>query len=141
MSFAEIEEIMGASLPHSARTQRAWWSNRKKGGLQAGAWLGAGYYVMDLDLENERVIFGHPMYAFTVERDGDLVLWNGGLVRALRYHMDVTQSELAKELSMRQQTISEWETGMYEPSRTTSRRLSKLAKRVGFDFGDEKDET
>jgi DNA-binding XRE family transcriptional regulator len=39
--------------------------------------------------------------------------WDSGRVRALREHMGLTQQEMADQLGTRQQTISEWETGMY----------------------------
>lgn len=47
MSFREIERIMGAPLPESATTHRAWWENQKdfKVRPQAHAWLSAGFLV------------------------------------------------------------------------------------------------
>ena len=38
-----------------------------------------------------------------------------GRVRALRRHMGFTQQQLSDELGTRQQTVSEWETGVYQP--------------------------
>jgi hypothetical protein len=47
LSFAEIERILGAPLPASARSHRAWWGNQKdsKTRPQAHAWLSAGFVV------------------------------------------------------------------------------------------------
>ena len=47
LSFAEIEHILGASLPASAKTHRPWWGNQKdsKTRPQAHAWLSAGFVV------------------------------------------------------------------------------------------------
>ena len=47
LSFAEIERILGVSLPASAKSHRAWWGNQKdsKTRPQAHAWLSAGYQV------------------------------------------------------------------------------------------------
>jgi hypothetical protein len=47
LSFIEIEGILGASLPASARTHRPWWANQKdsKTRPQARAWLAAGFEV------------------------------------------------------------------------------------------------
>ncbi len=43
LTFAEIETLMGCSLPDSARRKKNWWSNRdSSSALQAGAWIGAG---------------------------------------------------------------------------------------------------
>jgi len=39
--------------------------------------------------------------------------WSKEEVRALRQHLNLTQARLAEELGTRQQTISEWENGMY----------------------------
>lgn len=44
MTFAEIEEILGFSLPNSAYKHRAWWSNTDSH-TQARAWLDAGWKV------------------------------------------------------------------------------------------------
>jgi DNA-binding transcriptional regulator YiaG len=63
--------------------------------------------------------------------------WDAGKVRALRRHLDLTQDELAQELGTRQQTISEWETGVYQPRGLSERLLSLVAERAGFDYGAE----
>jgi DNA-binding transcriptional regulator YiaG len=41
--------------------------------------------------------------------------WGPEAIRALREHMGMTQRELADHLEVRQQTISEWETGLHTP--------------------------
>lgn len=60
--------------------------------------------------------------------------WDAGKVRALRFHMGLTQDELAQELGTRQQTISEWETGMYQPRGISERLLGVVAERAGFEY-------
>jgi DNA-binding transcriptional regulator YiaG len=60
--------------------------------------------------------------------------WNGERIRALRQHLRLTQAKLAEELGTRQQTISEWETGMYKPRGTASTLLSLVAERSGFKY-------
>ena len=50
--------------------------------------------------------------------------------------MDLTQDELAGELGVRQQTVSEWETGAYRPRGASERLLSIVAERAGFVFGE-----
>jgi DNA-binding transcriptional regulator YiaG len=60
------------------------------------------------------------------------VRWDSGGVRRLRKHLGMTQQELAEELGARQQTISEWETGMYSPRGTSARLLTLIAERAGF---------
>jgi DNA-binding transcriptional regulator YiaG len=73
-------------------------------------------------------------FTYTVEKSGDTVLWNSGMVKALRQHMGVSQGELAKELGVRQQTVSEWEKEVYAPSRATSKHLGLVAERAGFAY-------
>jgi transcriptional regulator with XRE-family HTH domain len=63
-------------------------------------------------------------------------LWTGDLVKAFREQMGWTQIELADKLGMRQQTISEWETGLYEPKRSTSKFLTMFAEQAGFKYGE-----
>jgi len=58
--------------------------------------------------------------------------WNKEDVRALRQHLNFTQAKLAEELGTRQQTISEWENGMYRPRGASATLLSIVAERSGF---------
>jgi DNA-binding transcriptional regulator YiaG len=61
-------------------------------------------------------------------------IWDGKKVRALRRHLGLTQNELAEKLGTRQQTISEWEVGMYKPRGTSNTLLSLIAERAGFNY-------
>jgi putative transcriptional regulator len=61
-------------------------------------------------------------------------VWNARQVRALRQHLGLTQEQMAAELGTRQQTISEWETGQYEPRGTSARLLTLIAERGGFPY-------
>jgi DNA-binding transcriptional regulator YiaG len=60
--------------------------------------------------------------------------WDAGKIKALREHMGLSQQALADELGTRQQTISEWETGVYKPRRSTGNYLSLVAERAGFEY-------
>jgi len=60
--------------------------------------------------------------------------WDKQRIRALRHHLDLTQAKLAEELGTRQQTISEWETGMYKPRGTSATLLTLVAERSGFKY-------
>ncbi len=60
--------------------------------------------------------------------------WDGRRIRALRQHLRLTQAKLAQELGTRQQTISEWETGMYKPRGTSTTLLTIVAERSGFNY-------
>ena len=60
MTFDQIEEILGRSLPHSARMRARWWQNEKPFGshnTQCKAWVDAGFYAKNLDLSKETVDF------------------------------------------------------------------------------------
>lgn len=60
--------------------------------------------------------------------------WDSRRVRALRDHLALTQGGLAGELGVRQQTVSEWETGQYAPRGASARLLSLVAERAGFEY-------
>jgi len=64
------------------------------------------------------------------------VRWDAELVRDLRAHLRLSQEALADELGVRQQTVSEWETGRYRPRGASNRLLSLIAERAGFRYGD-----
>ncbi|WP_420643812.1 helix-turn-helix transcriptional regulator [Candidatus Leptofilum sp.] len=134
LTFSQIEQLLRTNLPRSARGRAGWWSNRSKGAVQASAWMDAGYHVQSVDLAAETVHFAKAKLTYTVEKSGDTVLWNRGMIKALRQHMEMSQGELADELGVRQQTVSEWETGAYAPSRATSKHLGLVAERAGFAY-------
>ena len=60
--------------------------------------------------------------------------WGSEHIRALRCHLGLTQRELADRLGTRQQTISEWEKGMYQPRGASSTLLSIVAERAQFKY-------
>jgi putative transcriptional regulator len=60
--------------------------------------------------------------------------WDAESVRALRKHLRMTQQQMSEELGTRQQTISEWETGMYRPRGGMNRLLTLVAERAGFGY-------
>jgi transcriptional regulator with XRE-family HTH domain len=50
--------------------------------------------------------------------------WNADTIRRARKARGLTQAELADGLGCRQQTISEWELGMYGPKNAYQQLLS-----------------
>ena len=60
--------------------------------------------------------------------------WNSRRIQALRHHLGLTQRELAGRLGTRQQTISEWETGMYKPRGTSTTLLTIIAEQAKFKY-------
>jgi hypothetical protein len=134
LTFKEVEQILGDILPISARRGRAFWSNRSQGGLQASAWMQSGYTVAEVDLPLERVTFRRPIIRYTVKREGEDVLWDSEMIRALRQHLGVNQGGLASILGVRQQTVSEWENNIYVPTRARSKHITMVAEQAGFPF-------
>lgn len=57
LTFGEIEEILGRSLPPSARQYQAWWANTLKGHPHARSWLDVGWRTNSLDLNAARITF------------------------------------------------------------------------------------
>ena len=138
LSLAEIEAILDAKLPPSARSQRAWWGNRRRGALQARAWLDVDYRVETIKLDTEdyrsgRIAF-RKLGLYELRREEGQVVWTGEMIRALRQRLGLSQMELADELGMRQQTISEWENSVYMPRRSSSKLLTYFAERAGFEY-------
>ncbi len=60
--------------------------------------------------------------------------WDSKRIQALRRHLGLTQRKLADRLGTRQQTISEWETGMYKPRGASTTLLSIIAERAKFEY-------
>ena len=66
------------------------------------------------------------------ERGGRSGAWGPDGGRRLREYLSRTQAELAEELGVRQQTVSEWETGLYRPRGASATVLNIVAERAGF---------
>lgn len=60
--------------------------------------------------------------------------WDSKGIQALRRHLGLTQRELAEQLGTRQQTISEWETDMYQPRGASAKLLSIVAEQSKFEY-------
>ncbi len=54
--------------------------------------------------------------------------WPTEKVSGLRYRLGVSQQQMAQLLGVRQQTVSDWETGLHEPQGTSRRMLSIIAE-------------
>ena len=66
-------------------------------------------------------------------------VWDAEQIRSLRGHLKLTQDGLAEELNVRQQTVSEWETGQYQPRGASERVLTIIAERADFQYGEQDD--
>lgn len=60
--------------------------------------------------------------------------WDGARVRALRHHLGLTQEEMAAQMGIRQQTVSEWEREVYRPRGASATLLSMVAERAAFRY-------
>lgn len=133
LSIAEIETILETTLPKSAY-ERGWWSNRDNA-LQADAWMEAGYRVIKSDIYTKGVTFERinieANYKINIDNTGTIT-WDSELIKGLRQHMGLTQAEFAAELGIRQQTVSEWEQGVYTPTRASAKHLMLVAEKAGF---------
>lgn len=132
LAIAEIETLINGTLPASARTQKAWWSNRSQGALQAAAWLMAGYRTTHIDLEQGKITFQKYEAQYRVQRIEGAIAWNADAIKALRKHMHLTQAQFAETLGVRRQTVSEWENGVYAPERSTTKHLGLIAEKHDF---------
>ncbi len=57
MTFAQIERIIGQSLPPAALIHRPWWSNNPSNNVMTKAWLNAGYKTERVDMEGRKLTF------------------------------------------------------------------------------------
>ena len=71
----------------------------------------------------------HSLNLYTVTDKLECVgVWTASSVAGLRAALGLTQAEFARAIGVRQQTVSEWETGCYEPRGASARMLSILAE-------------
>jgi hypothetical protein len=57
LTFAEIEQIIGAPLPPKAQRHRAWWSNNPENNVMTREWLAAGFRTEQVDIERGSLVF------------------------------------------------------------------------------------
>jgi len=57
LTFSDIERLLKAKLPKSARSHRAWWSNNGNNSVMTKAWLDAGWRSEKVDMTNETLVF------------------------------------------------------------------------------------
>lgn len=66
--------------------------------------------------------------------------WDGEAIAEMRRSLGLSQAQFAARLGVRQQTVSEWETGRYRPRGASAKMLSTLAEeRTPYDAGGERD--
>jgi len=59
MSFVDVEQVIGTSLPKTARGRNQWWANEvnpKSRHVQCHAWRDAGFDA-EVDLTAQKVVF------------------------------------------------------------------------------------
>lgn len=133
LTFAEIEALMGCSLPASALKKKNWWSNRDSpSALQAIAWVSAGYQVESVDLIQKTVTFKTFQATYNIQRQDGEITWKANAIKALRIYKGLNQEQFASELGVRRETVSEWENSKYEPDRSKCKLLNIIAKQANF---------
>lgn len=60
--------------------------------------------------------------------------WGAGSTRALRRHLGFTQREMGAHLGIRQQTISDWERGKFEPRGGSITLLEWVSREHSFTY-------
>lgn len=61
--------------------------------------------------------------------------WDAERVQGLRRRLRLSQAAFARELGVRQQTVSDWETGHYAPRGASARLLALFEERATYDPG------
>lgn len=57
ITFVEIEKVIGAKLPPSARKHRPWWSNNPDNSVMTKVWLDAGFESEQVDISARKLVF------------------------------------------------------------------------------------
>jgi hypothetical protein len=79
LTFSKIEEILGESLPTSARQHRSWWANDSVGHVQSRQWLDAGWRVANIAMSE-----GNVTFARIKEREKSYIGFYSGVLQELR---------------------------------------------------------
>ena len=71
---------------------------------------------------------------YNMDKEKKVDVWDSERIKSLRRHLKLSQAGMADQLGIRQQTISEWETGQYEPRGASVKLLHIVADRSGFKY-------
>lgn len=74
MTFAEIEKVIGSTLPEKSKRSRPWWSNNPNNNVMTKEWLAAGYKTERVDIESRKLVFRRtaPLRPATAHPPADL---------------------------------------------------------------------
>ena len=62
------------------------------------------------------------------------IFWDANSIKSLRKTLKLSQSDFSKKLGIRQQTVSEWETGAYLPRGGSLTLLNMIAENISNVF-------
>jgi DNA-binding transcriptional regulator YiaG len=133
LHLEQIAALIDGDLSPKARSMRSWWSNRDSpSAVQAAAWIQAGYHTTTTDFTAQTITFHRFTTHYNVQTKDGTILWDHAAIKALRKHMGLTQAQFSEELGVRRQTVSEWESGLYTPDRSTAKHLKLIAEGQQF---------
>jgi len=92
LSFVDVEEIIDADLPASARKHRSWWANDPVDHPQSQQWLDVGWRVGQISITDEKVTF-----ARIKEREAAYIAFFSVVQKALREDTDFPLRELSPD--------------------------------------------
>lgn len=103
----EVEQIIGSSLPRSAREHRTWWANSGGSLVHQNAWLDAGWRVERTDLMRDVIVFRR------LRIGGTIAGISGRPDRTVKGPRKAAEKRLAKEMAALRQPAtvtlrSEW---------------------------------
>ena len=109
ISFKEIEAVLKTSLPNSAYSYPAWWSNNPSNNVMTKAWLDAGWKTCEVDVPGQKVTFKKAEQAKPTGNVGEPSgpVFNSGLTVVLS---DTDQSALIMIAAASDETLEKTAT-------------------------------
>ena len=108
MTFAEVEKILGTTLPAS-KQYPAWWSNNTGNNVMTQQWLDAGYQTESVDTTSGKLVFRRSKTVANGPNEGTDKPNQSGLKRSPIFGCMAGTVTIADDVDLTEPSMPNWQ--------------------------------